>query len=94
MFSNPKSLDWMNKTVEIVRSKYPELPYTFSFDYKEKDVAEKLKNNPLPHFDLLEQHLWMVSLNGGEFNKTMGYNWHRFSNESYLSLIENGEKLY
>lgn len=90
----PDSLTWMKKTIELVRVKYPDLPYTFSFDYMGKDVVDKLKANPLPHFDLLEQHLWMASLNGGEFNKTMGYNWHRFSNESYLNLIENGEKLY
>jgi len=57
-------------------------------------MAEKFQKNPLPHFDLIEQHLWMESLNDGEFNKTMGYNWHRFSTESYKNLIENGEKLY
>jgi len=66
----PESLDWMKKSIEIVRYKYPDLPYTFSFDYTGNDMAEKFQKNPLPHFDLLEQHLWMASLNNGEFNKT------------------------
>jgi hypothetical protein len=93
-WSLPTSMDWMKDTIELMKVKYPNLPYTFSLDYSGKDSGQKLKENPLPFFDLLEHHLWMATQNSGEFNKTVGYNWHRFSNESYLKLIENGENLY
>ncbi|MHA4845039.1 cellulase-like family protein [Flavitalea antarctica] len=101
MFTEPShnwgtvpSLNWMKKSIQLVKDKYPQLPLTFSFDYSGDDVGDKLRKNPLPHFDLIEQHIWMASLNKGEFNNTVGYNWHKFSSESYKNLIEKGEKLY
>lgn len=93
-WATPASLIWLNGAIKLVKEKYPQLPYTFSFDYSGDDVGDKLRNTPLPDFDLIEQHVWMASLNKGEFNNTVGYNWHKFSSESYKNLIEKGEPLY
>ncbi len=86
-----KSMDFMKKSIEIVRTAYPELPYCYSFTGGDpKLYVEK----PLQFFDLLEHHTWLAQINGGEFDKAMGYTYERFSPESYKNMVANYEKAY
>jgi hypothetical protein len=86
-----KSLDYMKKSIELVEKEYPDLPYCYSFTGGEPELYAEI---PLPFFDLLEHHVWMAQLNGGEFDKAMGYKYDRFSPESYKNMVANYEKAY
>jgi hypothetical protein len=84
-------MDFMKKSIEMVNNAYPELPYCYSFTGGEPALyAEK----PLQFFDLLEHHTWLAQINGGEFDKAMGYTYERFSPESYKNMVANYEKAY
>ena len=86
-----KSMDFMKKSIEIVRTAYPELPYCYSFTGGDpKLYVEK----PLQFFDLLEHHTWLAQINEGEYDKAMGYTYERFSPESYKNMVANYEKAY
>lgn len=86
------SIQWMNESIAVLRQKYPEIPYTFSFT---GDVNEStLEKGDISMLDFLEPHIWMVNGNDGEFYKTVDYNFERFSNEGYDNIALKGEKLY
>jgi hypothetical protein len=85
------SLRWMREACESVRKEFPELPIGFSFE--PKDPA-RLAGKNLRFLDYAEPHLWMAQANEGEFYKTAGYKYDRYSPDSYQSFVEKGEPLY
>lgn len=90
-WSTKASMDWMQKTIAVMVSKYPQLPYTFSFDHYQEGIYKSI---PTPFLDFVEQHIWMVSLNGGEFNKKVGIDWNGFSTNDLKRLVQKSEPLY
>jgi len=91
-WSTPESIRWMRESIKILRSKYPQVPYTFSFT---GEITEQtLSKGDLSMLDFLEPHIWMVSMNDQEFYKKVGYHYERFSYEGYDNLALKGEKLY
>jgi hypothetical protein len=90
-WSIPESLNWMKETLGVVGRKYPELPLTFSFDHYQEGI---LKANPTPYLDVIEQHIWMASLKGGEFNNIVGIDWDGFSPEDIKRVVIKAEPLY
>lgn len=85
------SMAWMKTSLSVMRKNYPQLPFTFSFDHYEKGI---LKNTPVPFLDFIEQHLWMSSLQNGEFNNKLGIDWNGFSSGDYKKLVEKAEAIY
>ena len=86
-----KSMQYMNESIELVRKAYPEIPLCYSFTGGEpKLYAEK----DLSFFDLLEHHTWMAQLNGGEYDKAVGYTYDRFGPDGYKNLVLNHERVY
>lgn len=90
-WSIPESLDWMKETLGIVSSKYTELPLTFSFDYYKEGILSTI---PTPYLDVIEQHIWMASLDDGEFNNAVGIDWDGFSPEDIKRMVKKAEPLY
>lgn len=90
-WSTKASMDWMQKTIEIMVSKYPELPYTFSFDHYQEGIYKSIST---PFLDFVEQHIWMASLNGGEFNNKVGIDWNGFTTDDLKRLVQKSEPLY
>jgi len=90
-WSTKASMDWMQRAIEVMVSMYPELPYTFSFDHYQEGI---LKANTIPFLDFIEQHIWMVSLNKGEFNNKVGIDWNGFSTDDIKRLVKKSEALY
>jgi hypothetical protein len=86
-----KSMAFMKESVELVRKSFPEIPVCYSFTggepalYAQKDLS---------FFDLLEHHTWMAQLNGGEYDKAVGYSYDRFNYDSYNRLAANYERVY
>jgi hypothetical protein len=91
-FHTKKSLTWMQKSIDVLRRRFPELPYTFSFT-GEVTSESKFKAD-YAMLDFLEPHIWMVSGNGGEFYREVGYAYDRFDNTGYTNLQKNGERVY
>lgn len=86
-----KSMQFMKTSVEIVRKEFAEIPFCYSFTGGEpKLYAEK----DLSFFDLLEHHTWMAQLNGGEYDKAVGYTYDRFAPDGYKKLVLNYERVY
>jgi sugar phosphate isomerase/epimerase len=86
-----KSQKWMREACETVRNRFPGLPVGFSFDLRD---LGKLSGQNLGYLDYAEPHLWMSQANDGEFYRLIGYNYDRFSPDSYRALVEKGETLY
>jgi len=89
--------DWMHKSIDYLRSKYPEHDYCFSFctelnNYQEQDVT---------YFDLLEPHIWMsgftsfwsdLGFTETETSLKLGYDLLQKSKELYYSDVEKWHK--
>lgn len=85
---SPEGVRWMKEAIDVVRAKYPDLDYTFSFtteydDWREQNVSM---------LDFLEPHIWMAQWS--EFYKEVGYNYERFDTKGYENLQRKGESLY
>lgn len=86
-----KSIQYMKTSVALVRKAFPEIPICYSFTGGEpKLYAEK----DLSFFDLLEHHTWMAQINGGEYDKAVGYTYDRFAPDGYKNLVLNYERVY
>lgn len=83
---------WMRQSIAVLRAKYPMIPYTFSFTGE--ITPQIIGKGDLSMLDLLDPHIWMTSSYGGEFYKTVGYNYELFDNKGYDNLALKGEKLY
>jgi hypothetical protein len=87
------SMAWMRDSLATVRAAFPGLPLCYSLDgmddrfYHERDLRGS-------GFDLLEHHCWMAKENDGEFAKTAGYGYERFSSVGYRNLALHAEALY
>ena len=90
-WKTPKSMHYMSKALDAVRAAYPELPLLFSFC---NERTEDYLENPLPQFDLFEQHVWMVQQNGGEFYREVGYNYERFDPKGYTAMSLKAEAAF
>ncbi len=87
-----KSKEWMSKSIDVLRQKYPDLPYTFSFTGSiSSTTKDKAQLNML---DLLEPHIWMVSGNKREFYNEVGYNYERFDDIGFKNMQQFGESAY
>lgn len=87
----PSSMDWMKRAIDCVRKVYPDMPLLFSFD--SQDVST-YRQTDTSFIDFFELHIWMANQNGAEFNKKVGYNYDKFSPESYKNMVRNAETLY
>ena len=85
------SINWMRESCEMVRKQFPELPISYSFEPRD---PSKLADKDLSWADYVEPHLWMAQANDGEFYKSAGYNYDRYTQDSYQSFVEKGEPLY
>jgi hypothetical protein len=86
-----KSMKWIKESIEIVRKHYPNILLCYSFD---SERVEYYGEKDLSFFDLIEHHVWMAKENNGEFSKTVGYNYDRFSPDSFKNLVAKGETTY
>ncbi|MEP6467840.1 MAG: cellulase-like family protein [Parafilimonas sp.] len=86
----PKSMQFMQASIAMVRKAYPQLPLCYSLaadgaSYPQYDLS---------FFDLIEHHLWMAQMNKDEYYKAVGYHYERFSPDGYNHLVANYEKVY
>lgn len=80
------SQDWMQKAASSLKQSYPDIPVTFSF------VGPYDTLQDMPYLDFFEPHIWMAD--SSDFYQTVGYHYDLFTDESYVRLQQNGERLY
>lgn len=86
-----KSMKYMKDSIGMLKEQFPEIPFCYSFTggdpklYAEKDLS---------FFDLMEHHVWMAQINGGEYYNEVGYNYDRFAPDSYKNLVANHQNVY
>jgi hypothetical protein len=90
-WTKPASLDYMHKTIALVRAHYPHMPLLFSCA---EDRPENYLEHDLSDFDLLDPHIWMVQQNDGEFYKLAEYGYERFDAKGYTNLSLKAEDIY
>ena len=89
-WANPRSLEFMHKSIAMVRAQYPSMPLFYSIS----TGANELIGPDLSDFDLVDPHIWMVQQNDGEFYKLTGYNYERFDPKGYTNLSLKAEDVY
>jgi len=91
-WDTPRSKQWMADSIAVLKEKFPEIPYTFSFTGEVN--KETLSKGPFDMLDFLEPHIWMTSFNGGEFYQKVGYNFERFDYSGYRNMALHGKRIY
>jgi hypothetical protein len=91
-WASGESILWMRASIAILKEKYPDLRYTFSFT---GEVTEQTKyQGDISMLDFLEQHIWMVNYNDGEFCREIDYRYEAFDPAGYRKIAKYAEKLY
>lgn len=85
---SPQGAAWMREASALLRSRYPQLLYTFSMS----DEYDRYEGEDVSMHDLLELHLWMVQWS--DFYPQVGYHSHRTDPTGYDNLALRGEALY
>ncbi len=86
--TSAENAGWMKQAIQVVRSAYPDLDYTFSqtseFDeWKQQDVSS---------LDFMEPHIWMAQ--GPGYYDEVGYHYERFDPIGYENLVNNAKRVY
>lgn len=89
-WDNPRSLDFMHKSIALVRAKYPSMPLFYSI----ATSSSQLTGPDLHDFDLIDPHIWMAQQYDGQFYKLAGYAYERFDPKGYTSLSLKAEDVY
>ena len=89
-WDNPRSLDFMHKSIALVRAQYPSIPLFYSV----ATSPNQLIGPDLSAFDLIDPHIWMVQQHDGEFYRLSGYNYERFDPKGYTNLSLKAEDVY
>lgn len=88
---DPRAMQWMRTAIGAVRAEFPDLPLLYSTNgLRAADYAD----NDIGFIDAIEHHVWMASENDDEFNKRVGYNFERFSDEGYRNVQLNASSIY
>lgn len=86
--SSEVAVRWMNRAIDLVRAKYPDMDYTFSQD-GEYDSTE---SQDVSRLDFLEPHLWMTSCT--DFCRRIDFRYDRFAPDSFQRLALHGKETY
>lgn len=86
--TTPEGVRWMSEPIALLRTKYPDLDYTFSFTSE----YQTWQKQDVSMLDFLELHLWMTHFS--DFYKQVGYNYERFDPKGYDNLALHGERVY
>lgn len=81
---------WMRESIAVVRERYPQLEYCFSF-CSEYDTYE---TQDVSFMDVLDLHIWMAQSHCTTFYAEVGYQYERFDATGYTNLALKGEELY
>jgi hypothetical protein len=76
---------WMTRSIEYLRSKYPELKYTFSFTSE----YDNCLTEDVSALDLLELHCWIIHFS--DFYKRIGFEYTQWGYDQFRKIIQLGQ---
>ena len=85
---DPEGVRWMRDSIAVLREKFPQYSYTFSFTSE----YDSWRDQDVSMLDFLEPHLWMTHTT--DFYQKVGYHYERFESTGYENLVANGERVY
>ncbi|BDZ48162.1 hypothetical protein GCM10025867_04030 [Frondihabitans sucicola] len=88
--TEPRLIEWMRDSIAILRSHYPHLDYTFSFNSE----FERWPDLDVSMLDVLEPHVWMATTDNDRFNERVGYHFEKFDPIGFDHLVKNGRAEY
>jgi len=86
--NSAQNADWMRRAIQVVRSTYPDLDYTFS----QTSELETWKEQDVSMLDFMEPHIWMAQAAG--YYDAVGYHYERFDPVGYINLVNNAKRIY
>lgn len=86
--SSSENSDWMRRAINIVRSAYPDLDYTFS----QTSEYDTWKQQDVSMLDFMEPHIWMAQAPG--YYDEVDYHYERFDPKGYENLVNNAKRVY
>jgi hypothetical protein len=86
--TSAKNADWMRHAVQVVRSAYPDLDYTFS----QTSEYDEWKQQDVTMLDFMEPHIWMAQADG--YYDEVGYHYERFDPKGYENVVNNAKRVY
>ena len=85
-----RSLAYLRQSISLVRSAFPNVPLTYSFNPENPQAAK----HDLGFLDFFEPHIWMVNAYGYTFNPKVGYGFELLDPKGYYNLQKNAERVY
>lgn len=86
--NSSENADWMRRAIQVVRSAYPDLDYTFS----QTSEYDTWKQQDVSMLDFMEPHIWMAQAPG--YYDAVGYHYERFDSVGYINLVNNAKRIY
>jgi hypothetical protein len=88
--TSPRIVDWMRTSIDVVRSAYPDIDYTYSFcdelpTWTEQDVSM---------LDVMEPHIWMSNNEYSDYYDRVGYNYEAFDPTGFDNVVRHGRREY
>ena len=86
--NSPEGRHWMKDSIRILREKYPDLNYTFSFTTE----YENCLSEDVSALDLLELHCWIIQFS--DFYKRIGFEYTPWGHEQFRKIVKSGKTEY
>ncbi|MGA7413897.1 MAG: cellulase-like family protein [Bryobacteraceae bacterium] len=86
--TSAENTEYMKRAIQVVRSAYPDLDYTFS----QTSEFDEWKQQDVSMFDFMEPHIWMAQADG--YYDAVGYHYERFDPQGYKNLVDNAKRVY
>jgi len=86
--TSAQNADWMRRAIQLVRSAYPDLDYTFS----QTSEYETWQQQDVGMLDFMEPHIWMAQTD--PYYDEVGYHYERFDPKGYENLVNNAKRVY
>jgi hypothetical protein len=86
--TSAENAGWMRRAIQVVRTAYPDLDYTFS----QTSEYEEWKQQDVSMLNFMEPHIWMAQAKG--YYDEVGYHYERFDPVGYENLVKNARRVY
>ncbi|WP_375385551.1 cellulase-like family protein [uncultured Microbacterium sp.] len=88
--STPRVIEWMRRSINVVRAAYPDIDYTYSMS----DQLPTWKDQDVTMLDVLEPHVWLASNEYTDYYDVVGYDYERFDSAGYDNVVRRGRAEY
>jgi hypothetical protein len=88
--TEPRLIEWMRTSIQMVRERFPDLDFTYSFSNEFSNWPEQ----NVAMLDLLELHVWMAHPETSDYHAKVGYGFEKFDPIGFDNVVANGRREY